>query len=163
MLLFFIQYNLLGEVIHLAVHPDPDEAVFAHPEEFLPVFSLPATNHGSEDLNPALLRQGEDLVHDLRNRLGSDRFAAFVAVRLAHPGEEETEIVVDFRDRRNGGSGIPAGGFLFNGDGRRQPFDQVHVRFLHLFQELAGIGREGFHISPLSFSVDRVKGERGFA
>ena len=39
----------------------------------------------------------------------------------------------------------------------------VHIRLLHQFQELAGIGRQAFDIAALAFGIDGVEGERGFA
>ena len=37
----------------------------------------------------------------------------------------------------------------------------VHLRLLHLLEELAGVGRKGFHVTPLALRVDRVEGEGG--
>ena len=50
-----------------------------------------------------------------------------------------------------------------DGDGRRQAFDEVYLGFLHLIQELAGIGGEGLDVLALPLGVDRVEGERRFA
>src|SRR5262249_33579616 len=50
-----------------------------------------------------------------------------------------------------------------DGNRRRQPVDLVHVRLLHHLQELAGIGRQALHITPLALRVDGVECERGFA
>src|SRR5690606_29656310 len=38
-----------------------------------------------------------------------------------------------------------------------------HVGFFHLLQELAGIGREGFHVAALPLSIDGVEGQGRFA
>ena len=53
--------------------------------------------------------------------------------------------------------------FLLDGNGRRQAFDDVDVRLFHETKELAGIGRQRFHVSPLPLGVDRIERQRGFA
>src|SRR5207302_10561519 len=55
------------------------------------------------------------------------------------------------------------GGFLLDGDGGGEAVNGVHVGALHLIEELAGVGGEGFDVAALSFGVDGVEGERGFA
>ncbi len=52
---------------------------------------------------------------------------------------------------------------LFDGNRRRQAIDLIDVRLLHHFQELAGIGGQGFHIPPLTLGINRVERQRGFA
>ena len=52
---------------------------------------------------------------------------------------------------------------MFDRDGGREAVDLVEVRLLHHLQELAGIGRERFHVTALALGVDGVEGERGFA
>ena len=47
-------------------------------------------------------------VEDLLGRLLADRFAALVAPRLAQPGEQQPQVVVDFRDRGHGAARIVA-------------------------------------------------------
>ena len=51
---------------------------------------------------------------------------------------------------------------LLDGDGRRQAVDGVHVRLLHLVEELPGVGGEGFDVPALPFGVDGVEGQGGF-
>jgi len=81
----------------------------------------------------------------------------------AHPGEEQPEIVVDLRDRPHGGAGVLAGGLLLDGDRGRQPLDEVHVRLVHLLQELAGVGREGLDVAPLPLGVYGVERQGRFS
>src|SRR5207244_3579300 len=52
---------------------------------------------------------------------------------------------------------------LLDGDGRRQPLDEVHVRFLQLVEELAGVGGEALDIFALALGEERVEGERRLA
>ena len=52
---------------------------------------------------------------------------------------------------------------LLKAYGRCEALDLANVRLVHLGQKLPCIGREAFHIAPLAFSIDNVKGQRGFA
>ena len=42
----------------------------------------------------------------------------------------------------------------------RQPLDEVHVRLVHLAQELPGVAGERLHVAALSLGVDGVEGQR---
>jgi len=84
------------------------------------------------------------------------------AVGRTGPGEQQPQVVVDFRHRTHRGAGIVAGGFLLDGNGRREPLDQVHVGFFHQLQELPGVGRKGLHVAALTFGVEGVEGEGAF-
>ena len=55
------------------------------------------------------------------------------------------------------------GGFLFDGDDRREPEHEVDVGFGHLGDEALGVGGERFHVAALALGVDGVEGEGGFA
>ena len=59
--------------------------------------------------------------------------------------------------------GLLRGRLLLDRDRGRQAVDLVDVRLLHHLQELAGIGRERFHIAALALGIDGVEGERGLA
>ena len=78
-------------------------------------------------------------------------------------GVEQAEVVVDFGDGADGGAGAAGGGLLLDGDGGGEAVDGVDVGALHLVEELAGVGGEGFDVAALAFGVDGVEGERGFA
>ena len=52
---------------------------------------------------------------------------------------------------------------MLNGDGWAEAFNGVHVRTLHLVKKLARVSGERLHIAALAFSIDSVKGKRGFA
>ncbi len=51
------------------------------------------------------------------------------------------------------------GGPLFDGDGRGQAVDDVHIRLFHPLQELPGVGGERFDVSPLPLGVESVEGQ----
>jgi hypothetical protein len=72
-------------------------------------------------------------------------------------------VVVQLRHRpRRGARGAHRIG-LVDGDDGGNPLDALRLRLVHPVEELAGIGREGLHIAPLSLGVDGVEGERGLA
>ena len=106
---------------------------------------------------------GGDALDDLVGGLAGDGAAAVGAVRLADGGVEEAEVVVDFGDGADGGAGGAGGGLLLDGDGGGEAVDGVDVGALHLVEELAGVGGEGFDVAALAFGVDGVEGEGGLA
>src|SRR5258708_4426822 len=57
-----------------------------------------------------------------------------------------------------GGARGPRGGFLLDGDRGGEAFDDVDLRALHLVEELARVGREGFDVAALALGVNGVKG-----
>ena len=59
--------------------------------------------------------------------------------------------------------GVVTGGFLLNRNGGRQTLDQIHIGLVHQLQKLAGIGRQAFNITALTFSIQSVKGQARFA
>ena len=124
---------------------------------------LRSLTSGPEDEQPGPLRQAVDLVDDLLDGLALDLAAAGRAVRVADPGEEQPQVVVDLGDRADGRARVPAGALLVDGDGRREPVDLVDVRLLHLAQELAGVRREALDVAALALGVDRVEGEAALA
>ncbi len=71
--------------------------------------------------------------------------------------EKQSQIVVYFGRSAHGASRIACAHLLLYGYGRRKPFYEVALRFGHLAHELAGVGAEAFHVSPLSFGVKCVE------
>ena len=59
--------------------------------------------------------------------------------------------------------GLHAGTALLDGDGRREALDEIHLRLLHLIEELAGVGGEALDVFALALGVDRVERERRLA
>ena len=93
----------------------------------------------------------------------ADRHVAGRAVRLAQPRHENPQVVVDLGDRADGAPRRVARVLLLDGDGRREALDVVHLRLLHLADELPGVGAEALDVAPLALGVDRVHGQRGLA
>jgi len=161
-LVILLELDLFREVIDDAVHPGADIAPLAGVLEELDILPLPPPNHGGEDLEAGALGVLHELVHNLVHCLLADLLAALGAVRHADAGPEEAEIVIDLRHRAHGGAGVFGGGLLVDGDGGAEAVDGVHIRLLHLAQELPGIGAEALHIAALALGIDGVEGKAGF-
>ena len=100
---------------------------------------------------------------DALRRLCFENVSAFRTVRRAGMGIEQAEIIVNFRDGRHRGPRVGPGGALFDGDGGGESFDMLNLGFLHPVEELPRVSGKTFHIAALSFRVQRVKCQRGFA
>ena len=83
------------------------------------------------------------------------------AMRPARACVEQTHVVVDFGDRADGGSGVLAGRLLLDGNGRGEALDRIHVRLVHLLQELPGVGGQGLHVPPLPLRIEGVERQGG--
>ena len=139
-LLVLVQLDLLGQLIERAVYPHPDIARLAGVLQHLGVLPLLPPDDRGHHLDAGGLGQGQDLVHDLIDRLLVDLLAALGTMGRSDPRPQKAQIVVDLGHRAHGGPGIFGGGFLIDGNGGRKPLDIVHIRLLHLAHEHAGIG-----------------------
>ena len=151
-----------AEFDSLAVHAHAHESLasqfFQHVAELA---DLAADDRREQD-HAAFRRECEDGVHDFLRRHAADHAARLRIVRLADGGEKHAQVVVDFGRGRDGRALVAARGALLDGDGRGQSLDEIHVRLLHLIQELPRVGREALDVSALAFRVERVEGEGGF-
>ena len=86
-----------------------------------------------------------------------------VAVRLADPGEQQAQVVVDLGDRADRRARVARRRLLVDRDRRREALDGVDVGLLHLPEELARVRREGLDVAALALGVERVEGERRLA
>ena len=80
-------------------------------------------------------------------------------MRSAGARMRQPEVVVDLGDRADRGPWIAAGRFLVDGDRRRQTFDEVHVRLVHLTEKLPCICGERLDVAALALGEDGVEGE----
>jgi hypothetical protein len=159
MLFGFGQGNGFIQILDFAVDASADVTVFFYLLQPLLVFTLPAPYHRGQNLDFGIRRQGQDFVGDLLDGLAGHGAAALVAERVANPGKEKPEIIINFGDRAHRGTGIAVAGLLLYGNRRGQAFNIVHIGLFHQSQELAGVGGKGFHIPALAFGVDGVKGQ----
>jgi hypothetical protein len=68
-----------------------------------------------------------DLFHDLIDGLGLDDLSAVVTIAIAELRKQQSQIVVDLRQRAYRTSGISDPFILFNGDGRREAAAVVYL------------------------------------
>ncbi len=153
----------VGERVHDAVDPGPGVALGLQLGEEVEVFALAAADHRGEHLEADALLHGEYPVDDLLRGLPGDQLAADRAVRLADPGVEQAEVVVDLGDGADGGARVAGGGLLVDRDGRGEPLDEVDVGLVHLAEELPRVGRQRLDVAPLPLGEDRVEGETRLA
>src|SRR5215510_8202116 len=102
------------------------------------------------------------MIKDLLRRLAAERTAGKGIVRLTHRGEENPQVIVDLSGGCDCRSWVRAGAALFDGDGRRQAFDEIDIRLFHLIEELPGVSRKALDVTALPFRIKRVESERGF-
>ena len=76
---------------------------------------------------------------------------------LPDPGEQQPQVVVDLGDRADGRPRVAAGGLLVDGHRRGQAVDEVHVRLVHLAEELPGVRGQRLDVPPLALGEDRVE------
>ncbi len=158
-LVLLVEDDVLLEPAQLAVDLHAREAVGPQLFEELAVFTFSAAHHRRQHHELGALRQLHHLVDHLLGRLRGDRTAAVVAMRMAHPGPEQAQVVVDLGDRADRGARVARGGLLVDRDRRRQALDRVHVRLVHLAQELTRVSAQRLHVAPLALGIDGVEGE----
>ena len=105
----------------------------------------------------------EHLIDHLAHGLRGERLTVIRATRFADAREQQAQVVVDFRDRADGGTWVVRRRFLFDRNRRRQTFDVVDVRLFHHRQELPRIRRQRFDVAALAFRVQRIERERRLA
>ena len=101
MLLVFFQRDLLAQVIVDAVDAHAGKAAAAGVLQKLGMLALFAAHNGRQHLKTRSLGQGKHLIHDLIHALTADLPAAFRAVGRSRARPEQTQIVIDLRDRAN--------------------------------------------------------------
>ena len=158
-----VELDVVFERPNPAVDADLDEPPRPQGRKVLPELALAAAHDRRQHIDALVGRTAQHHLDDAVHRLPGDRPAALRAVRHADVGEQQAQVVVDLGDRPDGRAGVRPGGLLVDGNGGREAVDEVDVGFLHLLEELAGIGRQRFHVAPLPFGVDRVEGERRLA
>ena len=82
---------------------------------------------------------------------------------VPHAAEKQTQVIVDFRGSAHGASRIAGVDLLFDGHRRREPAYEIHLRFGHLAQKLACVGRQTLHIAALTLGIKRVERQRRLA
>ena len=159
MLLVLGEVDLLIEVAHRAIDAHADEARPLRLLEDALMLPFAVPDDGRENEDARAIREVEDMLDDLLGALLLDRPAGRRAVRVADAGEEQAQIVVDFRHGADGRTRVAAGALLVNRDRRGEAVDMIDIRLLHQAEELPGIGGERFDVPPLPFRIDSIEGE----
>jgi hypothetical protein len=149
MLVLLVERGRFFDRVELAVDPDPREAGFLPLGEFFSILALSPADDRSEEIMAAALREGHYSIDHLADLLGFDRKAG--RGRIGHPDArpQEAHVIVDFGDGGDGRARVAAGGLLLDRDCGREPVDMLDVGLLHHLEELARVGGERLHISPL--------------
>jgi ABC-2 type transport system permease protein len=155
-----IELDVFVERQEPAIDARPGEPARAQGRQFPFELTLAAAHDRRQHVDARILWIEHHHVHDALERLGGNLAPALGTVRDADVGEEEPQVIVDFSDGADGRPRIRRRRLLFDRDGGRQAVDEIDVRFLHLFEELPGVGRQRLHVAALSFGVNRVEGER---
>ena len=95
-------------------------------------------------------------------RVRLDGVASVRIVSDGEAGEEEFQVIVNLRERADGGAGGADVVFLLDGDGWRDAFDGIDERLVHAVEKLPDVRGKSFHVAALPLGVERVEGERGF-
>ena len=98
-LVLLVEHDLLVEAAQLAVDLDPAEALGPQLLELLAVLALASAHDRRHHHEPRAFDQLHHLVDDLLGRLAGDRPAADVAVGMTDPRPQQSQVVVDLRDR----------------------------------------------------------------
>ena len=119
--------------------------------------------HRGKQRDLAALRECGECLHDVGGAHALEGDAGLRVVRDAGGGPEDAEVIVDLGGGGEGRARVESAAALFDRDGGAETFDRIDIRFFQLIEKLARVGRERLHIAALSFRVERVEGERGFA
>ena len=134
-----LQLGRVLETNHLIVDDRARVTLGAQFVDEVLVLALTATHDRGQHLESRALVHRAHAVDDLLGCLGLNAGATLGAVRHAGAGVEQTQVVMDLRDRADGRARVTRGRLLVDGDGGRQAFDEVHVGLVHLSEELARI------------------------
>ena len=76
---------------------------------------------------------------------------------------EQFEVIGELGHGAHGRAGGSHGVRLINGDRRRNTVDALNPRLVHAIEKLARVGRKRLDVATLTFGIERVEDERGFA
>ena len=160
MLLLLSQRDVVGQLPHLAVYDGPRVPIATQQFKQIGEFPFSPSHNWRQNLEAGSLGVCEQCIHHLLGGLGLHWFAAHRAVRYAGSGEQQTQVIVDLGNRSHRGTWVAVGRFLVDGDRRAQTLDEIDIRFVHLPEELAGIGGKRFDIPALALREQRVESHR---
>ena len=115
------------------------------------------------DHRPVAVRQLADVVGDVAHRVPLHLHARDGGEGATDAGKEQLEILVYLCAGAHCRARVAAVHPLLYGDGRRDVFDVVHLRFGHPAHKLAGVAAEALYIAALTFGIQSVEGQARFA
>src|ERR1041384_373002 len=135
-LLVTIETDLVVEAINLTVDAGPRKTRLADLFKDGLISSLASAHQGGKDQDTRPFGKFLDLIDNLLSRLLHHLSSANRTVRDTGACEQEPEIVIDFGNGAHRRTGVVGGEFLVNGDGGGEALDVIHIRFIHLPNEL---------------------------
>ena len=151
-----------AQLHQLPVNPRPHESLARQPLQHIAKLALLILHHRREQHHPRPRRQRRDFVHDVTRRLLRDRLPAHRTMRQPDMSEQQPQIIVNLRRRRDDRPRVRPRPALLDRNRRRQPLDVIHLRLLQLIQKLPRVRGQRLHILPLPLRVNRVKRQRRF-
>ena len=151
------------ERAQFTVHTHMDEALLAHTLKEFFVVSFALLHQRREEVDTVVGIVVEEQTDDLFLGVFHHFLPAGIRIGIAGTRIEQTEEVVDFRHRADGGTRIFVGGFLFDADHGRKTADLVYIGPFEIVEKVSGVGRKSFNITTLTFSINGVEGQRRFS
>ena len=154
------ELDVVGQLAPLTVDQRAGIAVAAQQLQKIGELPLAAAYNGRENLESRAFRVLQQRVHHLLRGLRADQLAAFGAMRYACAGEQQSQIVINLGDRAHGRTRIAVCGLLVDRHRRAQSLDEIHIRLVHLPEELTRIRGQRLHIPALPLREQRIERER---
>ncbi len=158
-----IERDTLLEADHAPVHAHAQVPLGGECGELLAEGSFTAAHHRGQHGDRGSGGQPPEPFRNLLRRLRGHRPLALRAVRAPEGREEDAQVVVDLGDGADGRPRMADRRPLLDRDGRAEPGHGLHVRLLHLVQELAGVGGEALHVAPLALGVEGIESQAALA
>ena len=162
-LLVLLQFGWILEFRHDAIDAGPDVATGLEFAEYMQMFALAVAHQWRQHHQPRAFGHGQHLVDHLADGLCLQFLVMGGAVRVAHAGKQQAQIIVNLGDGADGGARVVRCGLLFDRDGGGKPFDVIDVRLVHHRQELPRVRRQGLDIAALTFGIECVECQRRLA
>ena len=152
-----------SEIEQLAIDARPAIAQASRPGDYFFVESFPAPHDGAENHHFFAAVRAGNPIKNLAAAQRADLPPALNAVLFADLRVEQTQIVINLRDRRDGRILSPLAEPLLDSDGGWNAGKQIDVRLRHDLKKLPRVSGKAVEVAPLSFRVNDVESQRRFA
>ena len=147
----------------LSVDIKPLQALLDQQRQFLDQSLSFGRFQRSSDQHAGSGRQRGDVVDYVGHRMRTYLASRHRRIGTPDTAEQQFQVVVNFGRRTDRRSRIARIDLLLDGDGRRDPRNEIDVRLVDLTQKLPRIGRQALDVAPLPLGENGVERERGFA